>query len=42
MARRARCYTNTAGVDFGSVQPSVYDTLALTEKRINGPAFPLR
>jgi RHS repeat-associated protein len=45
LARRGRngapsaCYTNSVGVEFGSVQPSVYDTLALTEKRITGPGL---
>ena len=34
------CYTSSGGVDFASVQPTVYDTLALTEKRITGPGLP--
>ena len=46
IARRGRssapsaCYTSSGGVDFGSVQPTVYDTLALSEKRITGPGLP--
>jgi YD repeat-containing protein len=34
------CYTSSGGVDFASVQPAVYDTLALIEKRISGPRLP--
>ncbi|MGE5183006.1 MAG: RHS repeat domain-containing protein, partial [Acidobacteriota bacterium] len=33
------CYTNSANVAFASVQPGVYDTLALTEKQITGPGL---
>jgi RHS repeat-associated protein len=46
IARRGRngapnaCYTSSGGVDFASVQPGVYDTLALVEKRISGPRLP--
>ena len=36
----ADCYSNGFGVDFASVQPNVYDTLSLTEKRISGPHLP--
>ncbi|HEY6984704.1 MAG TPA: hypothetical protein VH375_01370, partial [Rhodanobacteraceae bacterium] len=45
IARRGRngapstCYTNSANVAFGSVQPGVYDTLALTQKQISGPGL---
>lgn len=35
----ATCYTNSANVAFASVQPGVYDTLALTQKQISGPAL---
>ena len=46
VARRGRtgapagCYTSSGGVDFGSVQPTVFDTLALTKKTITGPRLP--
>ncbi len=46
IARRGRngapsaCYTNSANVAFGSVQPTVYDTLALIQKQITGPSLP--
>jgi RHS repeat-associated protein len=46
IARRGRngapstCYTSSGGVDFASVQPGVYDTLALVEKRISGARLP--
>ncbi|HEX5122959.1 MAG TPA: RHS repeat-associated core domain-containing protein, partial [Rhodanobacteraceae bacterium] len=35
----ATCYTNSANVAFASVQPGVYDTLALTQKQISGPGL---
>jgi RHS repeat-associated protein len=37
----AECYTSSGGVDFASVQPTVYDALALIEKRISGPRLPV-
>ncbi len=36
----ATCYMNSANVAFASVQPGVYDTLALTQKKITGPGLP--
>ena len=35
----ATCYTNSENVAFASVQPGVYDTLALTQKKITGPGL---
>ncbi len=33
------CLSNSAGVQFAAVQPSVYDVLALTKKQITGPGI---